>query len=368
MGFEASARRDLVRRVAASAVFRRSPRQRELLLLVCERALAEPSRELRTSEVTAVFARPVLGGALEADNLVRVHMTRLRHRLAEYFAGEGASEPTVIEIPTPGCTPVFRVRTTAARTDRRSVTVVSLAAAAVFFAASGSLALRRADPPALPRAADSASVDRLWAQMFGGRGRVHLLLGTLEGAAQEGPWTSLAEARVAHRVGVLGAAHGLDIEILPAREAGAAVILGGAAILTGAPAVNPWLEPLENQLGFRARSTETAATVFEDVRADEVYRYSPAEGRGYCRVAWVPSLDGSGSLLLVSGTESASAEAGLDLVTRAVWTERLRVALGLRPGDPYPHFEALLATELLGSSAARFELVVARRLAAAVSS
>lgn len=359
----ADSRRDLVRRVAASREFRRCARLRELLVLVCEHALQDPSRELRSSEVAATYARPPLGDARQADNLVRAHMTRLRQRLAEYFAEGGAREDVVIEIPTPGCTPVFRARHMPRAAARRSPATMIAAVVAVLLLASVAFGLRRVEPPGLLDG-EAPAVGRFWAQMFGRRARLSLVLGTVDdGRAEEGPLTSMADARVAQRVGALAGAGGLDVEILSARDAGAALVRNGDAILTGPPRANPWLAPFEARLNFRAL-LDDAAPGFENVRprGGEVRRYVAGEGRGYCRVAWLPSLDGSGSILLLSGTEMASTEAGLELVTRGLWVERLRARLQLRPGEAYSHFEALLATEVFASSSARFELIGARRV------
>ena len=83
--------------------------------------------------------------------------------------------------------------------------------------------------------------------------------------------------------------------------------------------------------------------------------------RGYCRVAWLPGLDGTGSILVLSGTEMGSTEAGVELLTSEPWVEQLRGRLGLRPGEAVPPFEALLSIELLSASAGTFELLACRR-------
>jgi hypothetical protein len=178
-------------------------------------------------------------------------------------------------------------------------------------------------------------------------------------------FTSLADARVAQKVGAIGRAQGLTTEVLSARDAGAPQVTGGHAVLTGPRRANPWLELFEDRLSFQARFDEaTGLASFENVSPEpgEAPRYVVAwNSRGYCRVAYLPSLDGRGSVLILSGTEMGSTEAGLELVTNATWVETLRRRLGLAPGAPFPHFEVLLTTELLSSSAGRFDLTAVRR-------
>ena len=358
MHSQATAQLELVRRVAASAEFRRCPRLRQLLVFVAERAVHDPSRELRAADVAPAFARPALRGTVEAENLVRVHTLRLRERLAAYFAGSGAHEPLVIEIPMPGCAAVFRTRAPAPP-SRRPEAIVAASLAALFLAASVSLALRHGDVAA---AQTPPSVQLLWTAMFPARSRVALVVGAIDGPAGEPALTGMADARVAHEVGRLGAAQGLEVEILPAHAAGAPRLTSGQAIVTGPAGLNPWIAPFEARLNFRTPPERPGA--FENVapRPGEEHRYAASDTRGYCHVAWLPSLDGSGSILLLSGTDMGATEAGLALVTREAWIDRLGRELGLPPDAPFVHFEALLATERIASSTGRFDLVAVRRI------
>lgn len=105
---------ELAQRVAASAAFEKSQRLREVLLFVCEWALTDPNNVVHEHDIGAsVFGRPAdfMGGE---DTLVRVHASRLRKRLEQYFSTEGAAEPVVIEVPKHSYMPLFRPRGEAA--------------------------------------------------------------------------------------------------------------------------------------------------------------------------------------------------------------------------------------------------------------
>src|SRR5882724_526824 len=106
----AEARKLLVERVASSRHINRSARLRDLLLYLTNRVLDEDASEIHEQEVGhKVFSR-TSDYDTASDNIVRVHASMLRKRLEQYFAGEGAREPVILEIPKGNYAPVFRER------------------------------------------------------------------------------------------------------------------------------------------------------------------------------------------------------------------------------------------------------------------
>jgi hypothetical protein len=102
--------RELVARLVASKHFRRSERHCAFISYVCNVALTEAGREIRETEVGwKVFGRPA-GYDTAQDNIVRVNASEVRHRLKEYFQGEGMQEPLGLEIPRGSYRPVFARR------------------------------------------------------------------------------------------------------------------------------------------------------------------------------------------------------------------------------------------------------------------
>jgi hypothetical protein len=179
-------------------------------------------------------------------------------------------------------------------------------------------------------------------------------------------FTSIADASLAHRIGLLNAVHGIPTSVISARDAGAQHFKSHHVILAGPRRANPWIELFEDQLNFPTRYDEGRRHVSFENRAPR-----PGEERsydvvwnqlGYCRVAYLPSLDGTGSVLLLSGTEMGSTEAGVDFITSESWVRGLASALGVGAGRPFPHFEVLLRTHLLSSASPRFEVIAQRRL------
>lgn len=87
-----------VQRIAASNVFHRAPRIRELLLYLADRSLHGSPEELAESHIAdRVFNRKNYNPA--EDNLVRASVRQLRLKLKEYFETEGKNESWVVELP-----------------------------------------------------------------------------------------------------------------------------------------------------------------------------------------------------------------------------------------------------------------------------
>jgi hypothetical protein len=133
--------RALVQRVLASDEFRRTSRLRDFLLYVVDRKFAGSPQDV--TEVLIghrVFRRPAEYNPGE-DSIVRTEARNLRQRLARYFAGEGSSEPIVLEIPRGGYLPVFRWRASSSKEVPASVARASLRKPRVWLASSAALAL-----------------------------------------------------------------------------------------------------------------------------------------------------------------------------------------------------------------------------------
>src|SRR5271157_5443008 len=93
--------------VLRSECFTRAPRLAHLLTYLCEKLFAGEARQIKEYSVgVEVFLR---GPSFDqdSDSIVRVEANRLRKRLAEYYAGEGASHRLHIAIPLGQYVPQF---------------------------------------------------------------------------------------------------------------------------------------------------------------------------------------------------------------------------------------------------------------------
>ena len=94
--------------VLRSPEFARAPRLAQLLEYLCEKVFNGEAAQIKEYSIgVELFGR---GDAFDqnADSIVRVEANRLRKRLADYYAGEGASHPLRIHIQVGQYVPEFR--------------------------------------------------------------------------------------------------------------------------------------------------------------------------------------------------------------------------------------------------------------------
>jgi hypothetical protein len=414
---EADLRLAVVDRVAGSPLFKDSKRLRDLFLFLCERALADPDAVIHEQEIgVAVFCRPPDYDTSQ-DTLVRVHASRLRKKLQQYFDAE-PGESVVVEIPKGGYTPVFRPRETPPtpgpaairprlpwsfpRALRLPFAILGIVACALV--AYLLLANSRTRPPVQPAAESRPTVDRFWQQVFVNGRQTCLVLSdsaltlfedllhrqldlneyrrkdfaVLADEALRNPeqramaktimakfFTHTADAGVAWKIGILNSAHQVPTDVVFARSFAISYLQSHNVILLGSRRANPWLELFENQMNFRSEFQEVPPVSYFRNYAplpgeSAVYRGSSWQREGYCRVAFLPNLTHRGNLLVISGTSLASTEAGGEFITSERWMRALSANLGLGRKDPFPYFEVLLHADLLQADSAKFEIVAHR--------
>ena len=100
----------LIERVLASNQFRSSLRLREFLLYIADCALKELPEAATEQQIGVHVFHRLPGYNSSEDSIVRTHARLLRQKLLEYFATEGVSEPTIVEVPKGHYLPIFRLR------------------------------------------------------------------------------------------------------------------------------------------------------------------------------------------------------------------------------------------------------------------
>jgi hypothetical protein len=394
-----------IQKVVGSETFSRARRLRDLLLFLGRAAVEEPEKRIGENEVAPVFGQPDASDPQTAG-LVRAHTRHLREKLARYHAGEGAKDPIVMELPAGTFVPVFRQRPPreGAPRDRTQRSWALLAGALI--AAVGCAWLAFENHGLHRRLAGSrspAAVERVWREMFDNglpthvvvadanvtliqdllgfqvpvadydRARLHSLI---EERVQAPEWrvlagrmlyqrqVPLADVAVLRQVLLLHAAQGLPADVLLARDATPATFAGSNAILSGPRRANPWIELFEARLHFQSRFEEsTKVGWFENMvpQSGEQTRYAVTHGkRGFCRVAYLPSLDGAGNVLLLTGTDMASTEVAAEFITSERWIGDLRRRFALAGNAPLPRFEVLLGAALVTSAAGGPEWITHR--------
>ena len=103
---------ELIRRVASSVTFEKSPRLRAFFLHVCRCAIEKKAEEATEQQIGIYVYGRSPGYNPNDDNIVRSQARVLRMKLEHHFANEGKDEPVIITIPKGQYLPVFDKRHT----------------------------------------------------------------------------------------------------------------------------------------------------------------------------------------------------------------------------------------------------------------
>jgi hypothetical protein len=408
----------LVDRVASGAAFKKSPRLKDLLLFLCERAVSDPSASVHEQEIgNKVFGRSPDYDTTE-DPLVRVQVSQLRRKLQQHFESEGKNEPVVIEIPKGCYTPVFRERqgtpllAVLPWTERVRARVTPIALLLAVLAVAISLTVWFAFLPhnlseAIRAATEPRSaLDLFWSQLSVGGRQVCMVpsdsnfllfeklldrrlplsayrrgIAVLNSLADE--HIADLELRAAAKL-VLGKScspfadlqlvrtiesrltpHRIHVDVIHARNFTPAYFVSHDVILLGNARANRWLEMFEHYLNFRTRVDRTTRESYFENRSplageEAAYRLDPGRHLEYCSVAFLPNPPRTGTVLLISGTSVRSTEAGGQFVLSERWMQALHSRLGLDGTERFPFFEVLLELEILAADSFRFKMVAHR--------
>ncbi len=137
---------------------------------------------------------------------------------------------------------------------------------------------------------------------------------------------------------------GKNLHLYNARDYMPALVSHDNVVLFGNPTVNPWFELFENRLNFTEVANDGYSLSPVTNRAPapgEQLIYTPTDGIQYCVVAYLPSPDHSGKILLVQGTASESTEAGGDFLLSESEMSNFQKMLHV---TKFPYFELLLKT------------------------
>jgi hypothetical protein len=384
------AKRALIERIAGSNVFRKAPRLRQLLLYVGERSLddgAEPAKEHEIGQ--QVFGRPVHYDPGE-DNIVRNAARQLRLKIREYFDSDGQAEPWVVEIPKGGYRAVFvqRVAAPPQEIDADAGTPPASSRTPWWWAAVLAVLLTVSLAINLMlwlggggRAAQQGSTRHLVGALFGQLEQPTrivigdfglFLLGSLRGSQYSleeymdrryldfdpppgsppaihdfgqmlttRQMASLGEVNAAfllYRSLSTGSRH--PPEVRHARSLVSRDMKRDNLILVGTMSSNPWFRLFDDQLTFRW--TGNAFTHQGSGEKFEASNSAASSGRSYARIAVLPSLSGTGRLLLITGMNMSAVEAGAEFASSPEGLQELERRLSVNIEKDKPHFEAIV--------------------------
>src|SRR6202008_1064013 len=91
-----------VQRIISSKALKGSELHRNLLTYLADKSLSGDALQLKEYTVGLdVFGKPASYDP-QQESVVRMHLGRLRQKLAEYYRTEGVDDPVVVEVPKGG--------------------------------------------------------------------------------------------------------------------------------------------------------------------------------------------------------------------------------------------------------------------------
>lgn len=403
----------LLQRILWSHQFERSERLRSFLEYVTNRVLVDTDVEVHEQEIgQQVFERRP-DYDTSSDNIVRVSASQIRKKLEEYFHGEGASEPIVLEIPKGQYTPIFRERVARefalaielpsrpGSVWQKEVSFLRIAATGLLLAlviCIGFLVRQHRNPIFQTK---TPALTALWTNLFSASRPTSIVVSDSSLSLYEdllGRQFSLADYLTAHsrgqdpslaadpalgrfarlvfgrsltsgasvgtvyRIAELKGHEASGLHIFQPRDFTISSMKFGNVVLLGSPRANPWVELIENKLTFRYVYDQTSHySGFQNLAPKKGEAISfPTDARtSYCRIAYLPNLSGNGSILNIAGTETEGTEGGGEYITSEKSLEKLRQNLGAGEG-PFPYFEVLLRSERVGGATPQLTIVPTR--------
>ncbi|HUJ20260.1 MAG TPA: hypothetical protein VLX58_02005 [Bryobacteraceae bacterium] len=395
------ARLHAVEKLTSSAVLHGSESLCNLLRFLAKQSLDHPGATVKEYQI----ATEVLGRGPDfdprLDSTVRVQTGRLRAKLAEYYANGGQEDRIVVDIPRGSYQLMFHYREPEApppasepvvepvphRSTARWITTAAVSILAVVSALALDFALR----PGWQRAnADSNdALQALWRRFFDGP---EPPLVVYSNAAFVGrPETGLRYFNPAvdgdsvildHYTGVgeVIAIHELD-NLFANLHRGMRLKRGrlltwddaktSNMIFIGSPSENLSLReiPGPGEFVFKvatggARKGDLSIVNMHPRAGENGVYFSSATlpiREDYAVIGLVPGLSAQRHALILAGLTTLGTQGAVEFVCRNKRVEELFAALGVRPKDPTPAFEALLKIKVSGGVPVQSEIVTVHR-------
>ena len=363
-----------VDRVTESGPLRGSSSLPRLLRYLAERAREEPGENIKEFRI----ATEVLGRGEDfdsrTDSVVRVTTARLRAKLDEYYAGEGASDTIRLHVPKghyrlmalpappppPSAPPVAQSRPPVAPWVR----VAALAGVAALLAAASYQAGSRSGPPRQPP--PEPELARFWSELGGPEKRIRVVYSNVphgvtsygrlaavqdpESGVQDDWHTGVGEVEAAMRLAKLSAGLELDLELKRALLVDWDEVLGVNVVYLGGPGANPQVAELgkEANFVFEAQPAEDGGSQFvirnRSPRSGErsVYAAEMPLEKDYAVVRLTRGFRSDRWILLLAGITTFGTAAAAEFVSDADLLESSRLALGRDLSDPVAPFECVV--------------------------
>jgi hypothetical protein len=355
-----------VRRILQSKALRTSEVHRNLLNYLAEKSLSGEADSLKEYTVGLdVFAKPESYDPRQ-ESVVRMHMARLRQKLAEYYRTEGLTDPIIVDLPKGAFKVTFEPRPVAVvpeaapepeiielpappASKRILILLAALLIAAVAFASYFGLRLRQVERTAAtltPPTTWTPELRELWAPLLSQDRPLVVVLAT----QQSTNLTGVSTANGAFLLGQFLADRKQNVYVTSSDELSMPDIIMGNLVFLGPPSGNRQLQalPLKEELVLEPQGIRNV----HPVNGEPTFLSNPPPRSAkstvddsYALITHAPGVNGKGDVLYLSGTHAFSPTAGVEAFTDPSLARSI-VARMRKPDGKLPrYYQILLAVK-----------------------
>jgi hypothetical protein len=319
-----------IQRILQSKAFRTSEVHRHLLTYLSDKSLAGAADGLKEYTVGLdVFAKPASYDPRQ-ESVVRMHVGRLRQKLAEYYRTEGAGDAVIVDLPKGGFKMTFEPRPAAEpvpRAPRGKLILAGLLAIAVLLASFLGFRLWRVERA--PAAAQlTPELQQLWGPMLSSDRPLMLCLAT----SKEPEFTGVGTASGAFLLGQFLASRKRDVMLTRSDLVSMPEVTMDNVIFLGPFVGNRQIQSLSagqpivlEAAGIRNLNPRPGEPAFvSDSDAEE----------SHALISHMPGIYGHGELLYFSGNQISSVMAAVQAFTDPTLARTLVSKLTTPAGFP----------------------------------
>jgi hypothetical protein len=367
-----------IERVLQSKAFRSSEVQRNLLAYLAEKSLAGTADSLKEYTVGLdVFSKPASYDPRQ-ESVVRMHMARLRQKLAEYYRSEGAGDPILIELPKGGFKVTFEPRPSPAPIaepasppgqgyPRERILVAALILAmvcAVYFGIRWWLSEKASSGAQVASATPwTPELQQLWAPFLTPDRPLMLCLATPSYGV-----TGVGTAKGAFLLGQFFADRKTGVVITRSDQLTVPETAMGNVVYLGPMAGNRQVQaiPIERQIilepsGIRNLNPHPGEPeLITDVPPHDLQDVEES----YALVSHVPGVNGTGEVLYISGNQVSSVLGGVQALTDPSFARMLVSKLKTAKGGLPQYYQVVLKVRAMDDTPVDISYMLHRELPA----
>ncbi|PWT98104.1 MAG: hypothetical protein C5B51_29965 [Terriglobia bacterium] len=337
-------------RILQNKNLRLSEVQRRLLTYLAERSLSGATDDLKEYTIGVdAFGKPPSYDPRQ-ESMVRMHVARLRQKLAEYYRTDGSDDPILVELPKGGFKVVFEPRPVPAelpekpapavtpgkprfrlRTAAAALLVAGIAGGLYFIAGSS-----RTGASADPLSGWSPDLQQLWAPILSAGRPLVVCIAT----------PSFGTASGAFRLGQFLGARKPDLLVTPSTQLSMPEIAMDNVVFLGPATGNRQIQavPIDQQIvlepgGIRNLNPRPGEPSF---LSDQVHQGSQELEESHALITHTPGLYGKGEILYLSGNQVSSVMAAVQAFTDPILARTLVSKMRTTAGTMPRYYQTVL--------------------------